>query len=97
MAKLRVLRRPDGIIELRKPRLRDRSMVVDAAMLLATCAGCIGFIAAVAALVVKMPGILAIAAALALPLAAAIAVTRDPALAPAPARRRPRTAPDDAA
>lgn len=97
MTKLRVLRRPDGVIELRRPRLRDSRYVKDAAFLAGLCVGCLGFIAALAAILVETPMLLAGTAALLLPLVPAVLLARSAGLAPAAARSRPRRSPDGAA
>jgi hypothetical protein len=89
LPKLRVLRRPDGVIELRRRRLRDSAEVRFAALLAGMCVLCLGFIATIAALLVESPFVLAGAAALVLPFVPAVLLARSAELAPAHARTRP--------
>ncbi len=99
MTKLRILRRPDGVIELPRRRLRDSSVLRDAVVLLGLCLGCVAFIALISALIVESPVLLAATAAFLLPLVPAVLLARSAELTPAAARspahrRRP---PDGAA
>ena len=97
MTTLRVLRRPDGVIELRRRRLRDSRYVKDAALLVGLCFVCVGFIAALATILVESPMLLAATGALVLPLVPAILVARSADLAPARAGSRAPRGPDNAA
>jgi hypothetical protein len=91
--RLRILRRPDGVIELRRRRLRDSAEVRAAGLLAGLCVVCIGFIAAIAALLVETPLVLAGAGALVLPFVPAVLLARSAELAPAAARSGPRGSP----
>ncbi len=97
--KLLVLRRPDGVIELRRRRLRDSVALQDAAVLVGLCLGCIAFIALLAAALVETPVLLVATAAFLVPMVPALLLARDPALTPAtaPARRHPAPRPPDSA
>jgi hypothetical protein len=95
--RLRVLRRPDGVIELRRRRLRDSVAVKDAAMLVGLCFLCIGFIAVLATLLVETPMVLAATGALVLPVVPAVLLARGGELAPAAAPRRSPRPPNSAA
>jgi hypothetical protein len=97
MTTLRVVRRPDGVIELRRRHFADSRFVKDAALLVGLCIVCLGFIAALAAVLVESPMLLAATAALVLPVVPAILLARSADLAPAPARSRGPTGPDGAA
>ncbi len=98
MRKLRIRRRPDGVIELRRRRLRDDELVRDVARLLGIFLACAVFIAAMAAALVVFPLGFVVVASFLLPavLAAFVARVTDlhPARAPAhPPPRRPPTRP----
>lgn len=96
--KLLVFRRPDGVIELRRRRLRDSVAFKDAVVLVGLCIGCIAFIALLAAALVETPVLLVAMAAFVLPMAAALLLARDPELAPAAAAgRHPGSQPPDSA
>jgi hypothetical protein len=97
MTKLRVLRRPDGVIELRRRSLLDSAYLKDAALLAGLCAGCVGFIAVLATILVETPMLLAGTAAFLLPVVPAVLLARSAELAPAAARSSPRQSPDGAA
>jgi hypothetical protein len=97
MTTLRVLRRPDGVIELRRRRLRDSRYVKDAALLVGLCFVCVGFIAALAAILVESPMLLAATGALVLPIVPAVLLARSARLAPAPAGSQAPRGPDGAA
>jgi hypothetical protein len=92
-----VLHRPDGVIELRRRRLRDSVAVKDAAVLVGLCVGCIAFIALLAAILVETPVLLVATGALVLPMVPALLLARDAELAPAPARHPASRPPDSAA
>jgi hypothetical protein len=95
--RLLVLRRPDGVIELRRRRLRDSAAVQDAAVLVGLCLGCIAFIALLAAILVETPVLLVATAAFVLPMVPALLLARDAELTPAPARHAASRPPDPAA
>lgn len=99
MTKLRILHRPDGVIELRRRRLRDSAALQDLALLLGLCAGCAVFIFLLATLIVETPVVLAAAAAFLLPVASAVLLARGSELTHAAARsprpRSPRPRPPD--
>lgn len=97
MTKLRILRRPDGIIELRRRRLRDSVVIRDAVILAGLCIACVTFIAALAAILVETPMLLAAAAVLLLPVVLSVMLARSAELAPAAARSRGPRPPDRAA
>jgi hypothetical protein len=97
MTTLRVVRRPDGVIELRRRRLRDSRYVKDAALLVGLCFVCLGFIAALATILVETPMLLAATAALVLPVVPAVLLARSAELAPASAGSRSPRGPDGAA
>lgn len=97
MTTLRVLRRPDGVIELRRRRFRDSRYVKDAALLVGLCFVCVGFIAALATILVESPMLLAATGALVLPIVPAVLLARSAELAPAPAGPRATRGPDGAA
>jgi hypothetical protein len=97
MTKLSLLRRPDGVIELRRRRLRDSVAVKDAAVLIGLCLLCIGFIALLATILVETPLFLAATAALVLPFVPAVLVARTGELVTAPATRRSPRPPNNAA
>ncbi len=97
VTKLRILRRSDGIIELRKRRLRDSDVVRDAAILAGLCFVCVVSIAVLAAILVETPVLLAATGALLLPVALAALLARSAELAHVtahapPAPRRPNGA-----
>jgi hypothetical protein len=94
--KLRILRRPDGVIELRRRRLRDSAEVRGAALLACLCLICIGFIAAIAAMLVETPLVLAGAGALVLPFVPAVLLARDAELGTATVRARRQGGPSPA-
>lgn len=97
MKRLRVIRRPDGVIELRRRRLRDSAAVKDVALVGGLCAGCVAFIAGLAALLVETPAVLAATGALLLPVVAAVLLARGAEMTPAPARSAAQRPPDSAA
>jgi hypothetical protein len=97
MTRLRVLRRPDGVIELRRRRLRDSAAMRYAALLTGLCVVCLGFIATIAVLLVETPFVLAAAGAFVLPFVPAVLLARSAELAPATARSRAPRPPDGAA
>jgi hypothetical protein len=97
MTKLSISRRPDGVIELRRRRIRDSVAVKDAAMLIALCLLCVGFIALLATMLVETPLFLAATAALVLPFVPAVLVARTGDLVTAPATRRGPRPPNSAA
>jgi Flp pilus assembly protein TadB len=95
MARPRIRRRPDGLIELRRRRLRDDVLVSDTARLLVLLLGCTSFLALLTAALVVSPVILVAAAAFALPAVwacllarAAARLTHAPGPAPAPPPNR---------
>jgi hypothetical protein len=92
MQRLRILRRPDGVIELRRRGLRDSAVVRDAAILAGLCLVCVVSIAVLAAILVETPLLLAATGALVLPVAAAALLARSAELVHAsahPPRPRP--------
>lgn len=91
--RLRILRRADGVIELRRRRLRDSTDVRAAALLAGLCVVCVAFIATIAALLVETPLVLAGAGALVLPFVPAVLLARDAELAPATAQSRRKGGP----
>ena len=98
MRNLLIYHRPDGVIELRRRRLRDSAAFRDLVLLSGLCAGCVLFICALAALLVETPLVLAATAALVLPVVAAVLLARSAGeLTPAPARSTGRRPPDSAA
>ena len=98
MRKLLVRRRPDGVIELRRRRLRDDELVRDVARLLGMFLFCGVFIAALAAALVLFPLGFMVVASFLLPTVLVCLVSRVTNLHPAPAAahpppRRPPTRP----
>jgi len=67
MTRFRIRRRPDGVIELRRPSLRDSEIVHDAAVLVGLLVGCGVFICALAAALVTWPLMIAVTVAFSLP------------------------------
>lgn len=67
MSPLRAHRRPDGVIELRRRRIRGRSLARDTAILAALFVLCAASVTAVVAATVSFPTALATVAAFALP------------------------------
>ncbi len=83
--RLRVRRRPDGVIEVRRRRLRDDVLVSDTVRLICLLAGCSLFIVALTAILVTSPVIVVAAAAFLLPGVWASSLARAAAhLAPGP-------------
>jgi hypothetical protein len=66
MRPLRIRRRPDGVIELRRPRLRDAVVTPDAAILLALFVGSLAFMVLVAVMAVASPGLVVVPGSFAL-------------------------------
>ncbi len=97
MTKLRILRRPDGVIELRRRRLRDSAVVRDVAIVGGLCVGCVAFITLLAAIIVETPAVLAATGALLLPVVAAVLLARSAELAHVTARTPAPRPPDRAA
>lgn len=97
MTKLKISRRPDGVIELRRRGIRDSVAMKDATLLIGLCLLCLGFIALLATMLVETPLFLAATAALVLPFVPAVLVARAGELATAPATRRPPRPPTSAA
>ena len=97
MTKFRVLHRPDGIIELRRRRLRDRSIVRDVAILVGLCIGCVAFIALLATILVETPLLIAASAVLLVPVALSLLLTKHAGLEPAHAHQPVPRPPDGAA
>jgi hypothetical protein len=89
MTPFRILRRPDGVIELRRRRLCDGDLVRDAAVLVAMFLGCVFFLAALVASLVATPLAVAVAAAFVFPGVFACTLVRVGSLAAAvsPPRR----------
>jgi hypothetical protein len=86
MSKLIIRRRPDGVIEVRKPRLRDDRTMRELTVLLGLCVGCVAFIATLATLLVMSPVVLTATAAFALLGLPTVLITRNVHLVPATAR-----------
>jgi hypothetical protein len=93
MRTLLIRRRPDGVIELRRRRLRDNELVRDVTRLLGMFLFCGVFIAALAAALVVFPLAILVAAAFLLPSALAYVLGRSLDLHPATAPARPPTRP----
>lgn len=91
MKRLVIRRRPDGVIELRRRRLRDSRVVQDVGRLLALLLFCTFCIAAMAALLVTAPLVVVVAAAFLLPSVLVALYSRSNRLQPAPARPPPRS------
>ena len=66
MRTVRIRRRSDGVIELRRTRLRDAAIAPDAAVLAAMLIATIGFLTLVATTLVESPLLVTIPSALAL-------------------------------
>lgn len=86
MTKLIIRRRPDGVIEVRRPRLREDQTMRELATLLGLCAGCLAFIASLAILLVMSPVVLTATAAFALLGVPSVLVARSVSLVPATTR-----------
>lgn len=94
-SRLRIRRRRDGVIEVRRRRLRDDVFFSDAAVLLALLFGCSLFIVALTAVLVTSPVLIAATAAFLLPgvcgsllARSAARIGRSPSPAPIPPPRR---------
>lgn len=93
MSDLRVLRRPDGVIELRPKRVRDAVLDGDAGRMLLLCAACLAVLAVVVTGLVEAPiAVWLLGPCLALGIGTARWASAD-RLTPAPARASPKPPP----